>query len=135
MAEEFDVVGSGWQFPLTIDKRGGIALTQQYDQEIEQAIEIIINTPVGSRLMRPQFGCRIHEMLFAPINASTLATVAHYVEEALGYWEPRIDLIDVLVSPHPDMYSCILISIVYRIRATHDERALVYPFYTIPDED
>jgi phage baseplate assembly protein W len=135
MAEHLDVVGSGWHFPLRIDRRGGLALTQDYAEEIEQAIRIIVGTPIGHRLMRPEFGCRIHELLFAPINASTIATAAHYVEEALGYWEPRIDVVDIQAAPHPDMPSCLLITIAYRVRATHDERALVYPFYSIPEED
>lgn len=135
MSERFDIVGSGLCFPLTIDERGGMGLTRRPDEEIAQAIEIILRTPVGHRLMRPDFGCRIHELQFAPINASTLATAAHYVEEALGYWEPRIDIQDILAAPAAQPPGCILISIVYRIRATHDERALVFPFYTIPAEE
>lgn len=134
MSERFDIVGSGLCFPLAIDERGGLALTHQPDEEIAQAIGIILRTPVGQRLMRPDFGCRIHELQFAPINASTLATAAHYVEEALGYWEPRIEIQDILATP-ATAPGCMLISIVYRIRATHDERALVFPFYTIPAEE
>ena len=135
MTAQLDVVGSGWRFPLKIDRRGGIALTQDYTEEIDQAIRIIVSTPLGYRLMRPDFGCRIHELLFAPINASTFTAAAHYVTEALGYWEPRIDIEDIQVVPHPDMPSCLLITIAYRIRTTHDQRALVYPFYSIPEED
>ncbi len=134
MAQQTDLIGAGWQFPPTVDGRGGIALAR-HAQEIEEAIEIILSTPKGHRVMRPEFGCRIHELLFAPINASTAAAAVHHIEEALGMWEPRIQLLQVRADRDPDHPACLLIYISYRVRATHDERALVYPFYTIPSEE
>ncbi|HEU4323608.1 MAG TPA: GPW/gp25 family protein [Roseiflexaceae bacterium] len=134
MTQVNHIVGSGWRFPPSVDGRGGIALAQGQD-DIEQAIGIILSTPRGFRVMRPNFGCRIHELLFAPINASTITTAVHYVKEALGWWEPRIAVGEVYVDPDPDQPTCLLITVLYEIRATHDERALIYPFYTIPDED
>lgn len=133
MSEHIDIVGRGWHFPLTLGN-GGIVLTRQPDQEIVQAILIILSTPLGSRLMRPAFGCRIHELLFASMNASTFATAARYVDEALGYWEPRIDVLEVDVQADRVVSGCMRIHLSYRIRATHDERALVVPFYSIPEE-
>lgn len=133
MTQLSDIIGSGWRFPPNVDGRGGIALVSR-EQEIEEAIEIILSTPKGQRIMRPEFGCRIHELIFAPMNAGTAAAVSHHVKEALGWWEPRIDVEDVTVEADPNNQSCLLIYISYRIRATHDERALVYPFYTIPGE-
>lgn len=134
MSEKIDIIGRGWHFPLTL-RDGSIALTQQADQEIVQAIWLILSTPPGSRLMRPAFGCRIHELLFAPMNVSTFAAAARYVEEALQYWEPRIDLLAVDVDEDRKRSGCLQIHLTYLIRATHDERALVVPFYSIPDED
>lgn len=130
---QLDIIGSGWRFPPNVDGRGGIALVSR-EQEIEEAIEIILSTPKGQRIMRPEFGCRIHELIFAPMNAGTATAVAHHVKEALGWWEPRIDVKGVKVDVDPNNQSCLLIYISYSIRATHDERALVYPFYTIPGE-
>lgn len=129
-----DLIGTGWRFPPGVDGRGGIALVAQH-QEIEEAIEIILGTPKGQRVMRPEFGCRIHDLLWAPLNTDTLTAARHYVGEALGWWEPRIDVQEIAVSIDPDHPGCMLVMIGYRVRATHDERALVYPFYTIPDED
>ena len=134
MAQRGDLIGSGWQFPLAINGRGGIALARGED-EIAEAIAIILSTPLGYRVMRPTFGCRIHELLFAPINASTTTAASHYVADALGMWEPRIDVGAIDVVADPQQPSCLLISLSYSIRATHDERSLVYPFYTIPGED
>ncbi len=133
MTQLSDIIGSGWRFPPNVDGRGGIALVS-LEQEIEEAIEIILSTPKGQRVMRPEFGCRIHELIFAPIDAGTAASASHYVREALGWWEPRIKVENVTVDTDPSSPSCLLIHISYRIRATHDERALVYPFYTIPGE-
>jgi phage baseplate assembly protein W len=129
-----DIIGTGWAFPVQVDeRRGGIALSRQ-DQEIEEAIQFILSTPRGYRVMRPEFGCRIHELMFAPINADTATAAIHYVRDALGYWEPRIDVLDVDILPDPAEPACLQILISYRLRASHDERALVYPFYTIPGE-
>ncbi len=128
-----DIIGKGWRFPFGVDGRGGMALSEG-EHDIEEAIGIILNTPKGVRLMRPQFGCRIHDLIFAPLNAGTLATAGRYVEEALAWWEPRIAVLDVLATRAPGEDECMLVTISYRIRATHDERSLVYPFYTIPEE-
>lgn len=133
MDQQPDLLGSGWRFPLTISARGGIALTTEHD-ELDQAIELILATPRGSRHMRPEFGSRLHELAFAPLNAGTCSLARHYVEEAIGYWEPRVELDEIEVTPEPGA-DCLLITVRYRVRATHDERALVYPFYSIPDED
>jgi len=129
------LIGSGWAFPPTINKRGGIALAHD-EGDIDQAIEIILGTEPGERPMRPDFGCRIYELVFAPINASTLGLVARHVEEALGWWEPRVEVLDVQVKTDPSQRAVgkLLINIRYQVRATHDERSLVYPFYLIEEE-
>jgi hypothetical protein len=130
---QHDLIGAGWRVPVGIDGRGGIALSKGID-EIEEAIQIILTTPIGQRVMRPLFGSRIHELVFAPINSGTATAAVHYVREALGYWEPRIDVKDVVVEQDSGHLGCLLIYIVYEIKATHDRRALVFPFYTIPGE-
>lgn len=129
----YDFIGSGWRVPLGVDGRGGIALARGSD-EIEQAISIILATPIGARVMRPRFGSRIHELVYAPMNAATATAAGHYVREALGYWEPRIHVVDVAAEPDPRIDGLLLIYIVYEVKATNDRRALVYPFYTIPGE-
>jgi phage baseplate assembly protein W len=128
---EKDILGTGWSFPLRIDGRGGIALSQ-HENDIEESIRIIIGTAKGERRMRPDFGCEIHELVFAPNNATTWGLAAHYVEDALGWWEPRIEVTDVDTQLDPDDSGKLLITIYYRIRSTNDERNLVYPFYVIP---
>jgi phage baseplate assembly protein W len=128
-----DVLGSGWAFPPTVDARGRIALARQ-ERDVEEAIYMILLTPVGQRVMRPEFGCRIHDLIFAPNDATTIGLARYYVEDALGMWEPRIQVQDVRVRPDPENHTRLLINIRYEVKATHDERSLVFPFYRIPGE-
>ncbi|MEW6231989.1 MAG: GPW/gp25 family protein [Chloroflexota bacterium] len=129
-----DFKGTGWGFPVRISSRGGLSLSSAVD-DIEEAIHIIISTPKGQRVMRPTFGCDIHELVFAPNNPTTHGLAAHHVEEALRMWEPRIELKQV--DAHPDLTDprALLVEVRYEVKATHDERSLVYPFYRIPGEE
>lgn len=135
-----DIVGKGWAFPLQINQRGGLALVDGYE-EIGQAIRIILGTAVGERVMRPEFGSRLHELVFAPINEETKALARRYVEDALAMWEPRITLREVKVE-EADIHSgahhaspgVLSIELDYEINSTGDQRSLVYPFYLIPEE-
>jgi Bacteriophage baseplate protein W len=128
-----DFLGVGWAFPVGVDARGRIALARQ-ERDIEEAIRIILLTPKGQRVMRPEFGCQIHDLMFAPNDATTAGLAAYYVEEALGMWEPRIHVKEVNARPDPENQGRLLIVISYEVKATHDSRSLVFPFYRIPEE-
>ncbi len=129
-----EYLGRGLAFPLRIDARGGLALVGGAE-DIEQAIRIILSTRPGERVMRPDFGCRIHDLLFEPLTAGTEALIQQYVTEALILWEPRIKVRRVSVYVAPDMDGALLIEIAYLIKATHDERSIVYPFFLQGDEE
>jgi phage baseplate assembly protein W len=128
-----EIVGRGWAFPPKVDVRGGMSLTSERT-EIDQAIIIILTTVPGERVMRPTFGCRLHELIFAPNNGQTAALARLYVEEALNMWEPRIRIIEIDVEPDRAVDGRLSIEIHYEVKATNDRRSLVYPFYTIPEE-
>jgi len=128
-----DFLGVGWAFPVGVDARGRIALARQ-ERDIEEAMRIILLTPKGQRVMRPEFGCQIHDLMFAPNDATTAGLAAYYVEEALGMWEPRIHVKEVNARPDPENQGRLLIDILYEVKATHDSRSLVFPFYRIPEE-
>ncbi|HMO95635.1 MAG TPA: GPW/gp25 family protein [Tepidiformaceae bacterium] len=129
------LIGRGWTFPVNVDSRGGVSVSAMHD-EIEQAIRIIIGTSPGERVMRPTFGCRIHELVFAPNDPSTYGLARRYILEALGMWEPRIEVVDVTISPTnaERRAGVLIISVSYLVRATKDARTLVYPFYLIEPE-
>ena len=128
-----EIIGQGWAFPPRVGPQGGIALTHDRN-EIDQAIHIILSTSPGERVMRPTFGCRLHDLVFDPNNSHTAARARRYVEEALGMWESRINVINVVVTQDRDQDNALIIEIQYEIKATHDQRSLVYPFYLIPEE-
>jgi uncharacterized protein len=128
-----EIVGRGWVFPPQINQQGGVALTNERS-ELEQAIWIILSTTPGQRVMRPTFGCRLYELVFAPNNHQTAARARRYVEEALGMWEPRVKTVRVEAHPDPEDMARLLIDIEYEVKSTHDRRSLVYPFYLIPGE-
>jgi phage baseplate assembly protein W len=127
-------VGRGWAFPVRTDATGGIALVSS-GREIEEAIRLILSTSPGERPMRPEFGCRIHQFVFASADATTAGLISFEVQAALTRWEPRIDVLDVDVGYDGDDTTLVYIDIRYRVRATNDARNLVFPFYAIPAEE
>lgn len=133
MSNTADFIGRGVMFPMRVDQAGSIAMSSGVD-ELDSSIRMVLITAPGERLMRPNFGCRIWELMFEPINANTLGLMAVAVREALGQWEPRVDVESVTVDPVDGADGRVLINIVYRVRATNDRRNLVYPFYVIPQE-
>ena len=129
-----EFVGAGIAFPMRTDAIGGVALVAR-EREIEEAIRLILGTSPGERPMRPEFGCRISEYVFAPANATTAGQLSYEVRVALDRWEPRIDVDDVEVSYDAVDSGTLYIDIVYRIRGTNDPRNLVFPFYVIPPHE
>jgi phage baseplate assembly protein W len=129
-----EFLGQGLAFPLQIDPRGGIALASG-ERDIAQAIRIVLETVPGERVMRPEFGCRAWELVFAPRNAATRALLIHYVEQALARWEPRIEVQEVRVLDDPGRDAAFLVEIDYQLKATHDERSIVYPFFLAGEEE
>jgi uncharacterized protein len=129
-----EIIGSGLAFPLAVDRRGGIALARD-EQDIDQAIQLILGTAPGERPMRPEFGCGVHDFVFDSIDANTIGNMEQAIREALERWEPRIDVTDVKFDASDALNGLLTINIEYRVRATNTDRNLVYPFYVIPAEE
>lgn len=125
---EKNFLGVGWKYPVYITVEGKIAKSE-YEQDIKEAIWIILGTAKGERVMRPDFGCGIHDLIFTPINTATITLVENSVREALTIWEPRIELIKVEASSEKSDEGKMLVSIDYRVRTTNNRFNLVYPFY------
>ena len=128
-----ELLGTGLAFPLSVDRRGGIALASG-ETDVDQAIEIILSTAPGERPMRPEFGCGVHDFVFDTIDAATVGRLETEIRRALDRWEPRIVLEEVDFDLSAMADGRLLINIGYRLRATNHKRNLVYPFYVIPDE-
>ncbi len=123
-------LGQGWAFPLQVSVQGGLHLSATY-QNIEESIRIILGTELGERVYRPDFGSRLSELTFAPLNTQTLLLTRVYVQEALEKWEPRIVVDSIRTEPDP-IRGRIDILVEYHPKETHDRRSLVYPFYLLP---
>ena len=122
-----DFLGRGWSFPVQV--QGGRVQMAADDTDIRQAIVLIMQTAPGERVMLPNFGCRINELVFAAGNASTLSLAELYTKQALEQWEPRIQVVGVAASIEPREPNCMLISVEYLIRDRNRPDNLVYPFY------
>lgn len=121
-------LGRGLAFPVTTDESGAITYAIG-ETDIEQSIRIILGTAPGERVMRPQFGCGIHDRVFASVDTTTRSLIEDDVRDALLEWEPRIELQSVSVNDAPDERGKLLIEIDYLVASTNTERNLVYPFY------
>lgn len=124
-----DFLGVGWSFPIAFDPlRGDIELAR-YDRDVKQAIRIILETAPGERVMRPRFGCGIHELVFEAFNETVRFAIEAAVRESLVTYEPRIELLSVVVDPRDALLGRLYVAIDYRLRQTNQEDNLVYPFY------
>ena len=120
-------LGTGWSFPVAV-ANGETALAQ-HEEDVRQAILIILQTDDGERVMRPTFGAGLARYVFEPITPTLMTALQAKVQGALINWEPRIDVIAVVATPAPGRVAAVLIDITYRVRATNSVGNLVYPFY------
>ena len=132
MGERF--IGAGLAFPMQVDATGGIALVRR-EREIEESMRLILATAPGERPMRPEFGCGIHDFVFAPADGSTAGQIAYEVRTSLERWEPRIDVEEVAVSVDAHHEGLLYVDVHYTYRGSNDPRNLVFPFYVIPSHE
>jgi hypothetical protein len=129
-----DIIGTGVGFPLRVDARGGLKLVSD-DEDVREAIVLILSTAQGERPMRPEFGCGIHDYVFDTIDPHTMGRLEYEVRVSLDRWEPRIDVMDIRFDLARAAEGLVAIELDYRLRATNDLRNLVYPFYLVPAEE
>jgi uncharacterized protein len=128
-----DFIGRGWSFPLDVTANGTIA-TVGGALKLEQAMTLVLSTYPGERPFRPRFGSKLRDFTFESATAAVFARIATEVRDSLAMWEPRAAVRDVVVYPAEDSENLLHIDITYVIKGENDERNLVHPFYTIPDE-
>jgi uncharacterized protein len=122
-------LGRGWAYPVLTDPRTGGVAVAEYENDVQQSIRIILGTEPGERLMRPDFGCGIHRVVFETMDVETMTRVESAVRESLGKYETRIEILELVVDPLHALEGKLLISLTYRIRLTNQIGNLVYPFY------
>jgi uncharacterized protein len=126
-------IGRGFTWPLGVDHTGSIALTNGPD-DLDRSIRIVLLTAPGERVMRPEFGCKIWDLLFEPVTPNLLGLITVAVREAIARWEPRVIVEDVTPVVDENDGALVRINVTYRVRSTNDRRNLVYPFYVIPHD-
>lgn len=129
-----DFLGTGWAFPVGTDYRGDVELSSGA-ANIEESVRLIIGTAKGERVMRPDFGCAVHDYVFASADPATLSMIEDAVREALVQWEPRIDVESVDAEPDPENPDRINVDIEYWVRSTNSSANMVYPFYLKEGEE
>jgi uncharacterized protein len=128
-AERKGFLGRGWARPVELDPRTGLVASVAYEEDIRQSIRIILETAPGERVMRPNFGCGIHELVFSAVDSTTIQRIISVVEEALRRCEARIDVLGVTVDQAATLQGQLLVEIEYRVRKTNQTGNLVFPFY------
>lgn len=122
-------LGMGWKFPVGVDPATGRVLGSSSEEDIQEALRIILLTGKGERMMQPEFGCNIRKYIFGHIDYTTGKELEQEVREALILWEPRITGIQVRLEVNPGDSGCLLIHVSYVVRATNNPYNLVYPYY------
>lgn len=124
-----DFLGRGWAMPVELDPRTGLVATVAFEEDVRQSIFIILETAPGERVMRPNFGCGIHDLAFTAVDTTVIQRIKSLVEEALRRCEARIEVLDVNVHEDPNVDGQLLIELEYRVRKTNQIGNLVFPFY------
>ncbi len=122
-------LGRGWKFPVGVDPATGRIAMSEHEQDIREAIRIILATALGERVMRPDFGCGIHELVFSTISRATTGLFESRVREAIMKWEARVELVQFDISTRDAANGKLEIQMTCRVRDTNNEFNLVFPFY------
>jgi phage baseplate assembly protein W len=122
-------LGRGWSAPIAIDPLTGQVQSVAYEDDIRQSILIILMTAPGERVMRPNFGCGIHDLVFTSLDSTALQLIRSSVEDAMRRCEARIELLDVTVDEEASSEGMLLVQLEYRVRRTNQLGNLVFPFY------
>jgi hypothetical protein len=129
MDERKDFLGRGWAMPVDLDPRTGLVATSEYEDNIRQSILIVLETAPMERVMRPNFGCGIHDLVFTAVDTTTIQRIRSVIEEALRRYEARIEVLGVTVDEDATSEGKLLIELEYRVRKTNQIGNLVFPFY------
>lgn len=122
-------LGVGWSFPVGVDEATGRLRGASFEEDIQQAVRLILLTGRGERMMQPDFGCDIRSYLFGYMDYTTRTQLEREVREALIRWEPRITEVEVRATLSDQDSACLLLHISYVVRVTNNPYNLVYPYY------
>ena len=129
MDEKISFIGRGWSFPPEFNRHTGSVKMLEDEADIDSSLEILLSTRLGERIMLPDYGCNLDEMLFNPVDLTLKTYVADMIETAILYYEPRIDVNKIEIDDSLETEGVLMINIDYTVRATNSRRNKTYPFY------
>ena len=124
-----EFMGRGLKFPLQVDPKTGKLAMVGEEEDVAEAIGIILNTAQGERVMRPDFGSNVLDYIFGADSDSARQSLAFELRETLSYQEPRIDGIEVKCRGANKLDGAVVVEVSYRVRSTNNRYNRVYPFY------
>ncbi len=124
-----EFLGRGWAFPIAIEPEGGRIRAVEHERDVEKSICLILSASRGERVVRPDFGCGIHDLVFGAMNTALITQIKNAVTEALRTFEARIDVLRVEVDASGAATGLLVINLDYRNRTTNQSGNFVYPFY------
>lgn len=122
-------LGSGWGFPPEFSLKTKTVGMTTGEADIKKSLEILLNTRLGERVMLPQYGCNLEELLFQPLDLTLITYVKDLIKTAILYHEPRIDLTGIQINTDNAVEGTLLINLDYIIRQTNSRGNMVFPFY------
>lgn len=124
-----DFLGIGWSFPPEFNKtEGNVTMTTDVE-DINNSLIILLSTRPGERVMFPNYGCDLQEMLFKPLDLTLITQMRGIIERAILYHEPRINIIDIDITTIEESEGQVLIHVDYEVRNTNTRSNIVFPFY------
>lgn len=130
-----DFLGRGWSFPPTFDRaRGGVKMLED-EADIVSSLEILMSTAPGERTMLPQFGCNLDELVFESLDTRMKTLMADKIATAILYFEPRIELEQVVLDDSRELEGLIVIEVDYKVKSTNSRFNFVFPFYRLEGTD
>ncbi len=129
MELEQSFLGQGWGFPPEFNHTSKSVVTTAGELDIQKSLEILLSTRLGERVMLPQYGCNLEELLFQPLDLTLITYVKDLIKTAILYHEPRIDVLSIKIDTTNELAGELLIKIDYLIRVTNSRGNMVFPFY------
>jgi len=128
MDEQNSILGRGWSFPVAFRKGGSTVELSEEEKDIRESLVILLTTVLGERVMRPDYGANMEDMLFESINVTTASIISNRLKRAILFHEPRVNAKNIDMVPDPTG-GYIEVTVEYTIIATNTRTNLVFPYY------
>jgi phage baseplate assembly protein W len=135
MEQNLTFIGRGWSFPPEFNPNSGTVEMLDQEADIASSLGVLLQTPRGERVMLPQYGCNLDELIFENLDTRMKTLMTDKIESAILYHEPRIELEKVTLDDSGELEGVIRIGIVYRVRTTNSRFNFVFPFYKLEGTD